>query len=128
MKSHEPKNKGRPSSDSQRFLRGLLSLPDDRRLAPTHATKGNRRYSYYFADADVASGAAAARLPALELERAVVEALRELLENPLQLSEHFRKLLIRDTQRLLSSAQEKGLRISDLATSASRILTRSLLR
>lgn len=68
------------------------------------------------------------RLPAMELERAVLEAVRRLLENPLRLSEHFSTLPVRDTQRLLESGEEKGLRLSDVATSATRVLARSLLR
>jgi site-specific DNA recombinase len=127
MKSHEPNRNGLPSSDSQRFLRGLLYLPDSRRLGPTHATKGTRRYPYYFADSDLASRAEPVRLPALELERTVVEAVRGLLENPLQLSEHFMALPVRDTQRLLASAQEKATRLADVATSASRLMIRSML-
>jgi site-specific DNA recombinase len=127
MKSHEPNRNGRPSSDSQRFLRGLLYLPDGRRLGPTHATKGNRRYPYYFTGSDLASRAEPVRLPALELERSVAEAVRGLLENPLQLSEHFSALPIRDTQRLLASAQEKALKLADVATTASRLMIRSML-
>jgi site-specific DNA recombinase len=127
MKSHEPNRNGPPSSDSQRFLRGLLYLPDGRRLGPTHATKGSRRYSYYFAAKDVASHADAVRLPALELERRVVEAVRGLLENPLQLSAHFSELPVRDTQRLLASVQKMALKLAGVATSASRLMLRSML-
>jgi site-specific DNA recombinase len=127
MKSHEPNRNGPPSSDSQRFLRGLLYLQDGRRLGPTHATKGTRRYPYYFADADLASRAEGVRLPALELERTVAEAVRSFLENPLQLSEHFSALPIRDTQRLLASAQEKALKLAEVATTASRLMIRSML-
>jgi hypothetical protein len=128
MKSHEPSRSGLLSSESQRFLKGLLYLPDGRRLGPTHATKGSRRYPYYFAAADSASNAEAVRLPATELERVVVEALCGLLGNPLQLSAHFSELLIRDTQRLLTLAQGKGQRLAEIATSASLTLVRSLLR
>ena len=127
MKSREPNRKGNRTSDAQRFLQGLLFLPDGRRLSPTHTTKESRRYSYYFADGDTTSGAEPVRLPAVELEGAVLGALRSFLQNPLALSEHFQVLPIRDTQRLFASAQEKALRIAGVATSASRVLVRSLL-
>ncbi len=57
----------------------------------------------------------------------MIEAVRGFLENPLRLSEHFSTLPVRDTQRLLASAKEKGLLLADVAASASRVLVRSLL-
>ena len=127
MKSHEPSRNGPQASDPQRFLRGLLFFADGRRLSPTHATKGSRRYPYYFAEADATISRQSVRLLAVELERTVVEAVREFLDNPLRVSEHFGWVPIRETHRLLASAKAKELQLADLATSAARGLVRSML-
>ena len=128
MKSHEPNRKGRPVSGSQRFLQGLLFLPDGRRLRPTHATKGSRRYPYYFAPADKLTSIPAVRLPAVELERVVLKAVQDFLQDSLAVSEHFSSLQIRETQRLLASTEEKAFRISGITTESSRGIARSLIR
>jgi site-specific DNA recombinase len=65
------------------LLKGLLTGPDGRALTPWHTTKaGGRTYRYYLSTRDTHEGRGASglpRLPAAELEAAVVGQLRHLL-------------------------------------------------
>jgi DNA invertase Pin-like site-specific DNA recombinase len=63
-------------------LRGLVRTGDDVAFEPVHTTKGGRRYRYYVSKATTQSGSAAPkpiRLPAIELERHIAVAMRDLL-------------------------------------------------
>ncbi len=68
------------------LLKGLLTGPDGRALTPWHTTKANgRTYRYYLSTRDIHEGRKASglpRLPAGELEAAVVAQLRRLLRAP----------------------------------------------
>lgn len=68
------------------LLKGLLTGPDGRALTPWHTTKaGGRTYRYYLSSRDTHEGRGASglpRLPAAELEAAVVGQLRNLLRAP----------------------------------------------
>ena len=68
------------------LLKGLLTGPDGRALSPWHTTKANgRTYRYYLSTRDTHEGPGASglpRLPAGELEGAVVAQLRRVLRAP----------------------------------------------
>ena len=68
------------------LLKGLLTGPDGRALSPWHTTKTNgRTYRYYLSTRDIHEGRGTSglpRLPAAELEVAVVAQLRQLLRTP----------------------------------------------
>ncbi|MBX3595648.1 recombinase family protein [Sphingomonas sp.] len=68
------------------LLKGLLSGPDGRALTPWHTTKANgRTYRYYLSTRDTHEGLGTSglpRLPAGELEGAVVAQLRRVLRAP----------------------------------------------
>ena len=68
------------------LLKGLLTGPDGRALSPWHTTKANgRTYRYYLSTRDTHEGPGASglpRLPAGELEGAVVAHLRRVLRAP----------------------------------------------
>ena len=68
------------------LLKGLLTGPDGRALTPWHTTKANgRTYRYYLSTRDIHEGRKASgvpRLPAGELEAAVVAQLRQVLRAP----------------------------------------------
>jgi len=68
------------------LLKGLLTGPDGRALSPWHTTKANgRTYRYYLSTRDIHEGRGTSglpRLPAAELEVAVVGQLRQLLRAP----------------------------------------------
>jgi DNA invertase Pin-like site-specific DNA recombinase len=67
------------------LLKGLIFGADGRAMTPTHARKGGRLYRYYIAASllkgDVPPGVVR-RVPAAEIEAAVVDQLRALLRAP----------------------------------------------
>ena len=67
------------------MLKGIIFGADGRAMTPTHARKGGRLYRYYVAagllKGDVPPGVVR-RLPAAEIEAAVVDQLRGLLRAP----------------------------------------------
>ena len=67
------------------LLKGIIFGADGRAMTPTHARKGGRLYRYYVAagllKGDVPPGVVR-RLPAAEIEAAVVDQLRGLLRAP----------------------------------------------
>jgi len=68
------------------LLKGLVFGHDGRALSPFHTTKANgRRYRYYIPQRDAKEHAGASglpRLPAAELESAVLNQLRAILRSP----------------------------------------------
>jgi len=65
------------------LLTGLLFDSVGRRMTPKHACKGSRRYRYYISQADPAlSSDPVMRVPAGEVERAIVNQLATALGNP----------------------------------------------
>jgi hypothetical protein len=67
------------------LLKGLLFGADGRAMTPTHARKGGRLYRYYIASGllkgDVRPGVVR-RVPAAEIESAVVDQVRSLVRTP----------------------------------------------
>jgi site-specific DNA recombinase len=67
------------------LLKGIIFGADGRAMTPTHASKGGRLYRYYVA-AGLLKGALPAgvvrRVPAAEIETAVINQLRGLLRTP----------------------------------------------
>jgi site-specific DNA recombinase len=67
------------------LLKGLIFGADGRAMSPTHARKGGRLYRYYVAagllKGDISAGVVR-RVPAAEIEAAVVDQLRGLLRAP----------------------------------------------
>ena len=68
------------------LLKGMIFGPDGRALSPYHTTKKNgRRYRYYVHQREVKEHAGASgipRLPAADIESAVLEQLRDYLRSP----------------------------------------------
>jgi site-specific DNA recombinase len=73
------------------LLKGIVFGNDGRALSPWHTTKKNgRRYRHYIPQRDAKEHAGASglpRLPAAELESAVLDQLRAILRSPELLSE-----------------------------------------
>lgn len=73
------------------MLKGLVFGSDGRAMSPHHVTKPNgRRYRYYVPQRDVKEHAGASglpRLPAAELESAVLDQLRAILRSPEMLAD-----------------------------------------
>jgi hypothetical protein len=72
-------------SRSDALLRGLLYAPSGERMYPTYTRKNGRKYHYYVARSEVQFGAPGKRydrLPAAEIEAAVVAQIRTVLTSP----------------------------------------------
>lgn len=73
------------------LLKGMVFGEDGRALSPWHTTKRNgRRYRYYIPQRDAKEYAGASglpRLPAAELEAAVLQQLRAMMRQPVMISE-----------------------------------------
>ena len=67
------------------LLKGLIFGPDGAAFSPTHTKKGDKLYRYYVSQSVLKRGADAcpiARVPAAEVEMAVIDQLRGLLRAP----------------------------------------------
>jgi len=76
-------NKARAQTPA--LLKGLLFGSDGVAMTPTHTRKGGKLYRYYVSQSVLKRGAAPGlinRVPAGEIETAVVDQLRELLRSP----------------------------------------------
>ncbi|MCB1501883.1 MAG: recombinase family protein [Bauldia sp.] len=75
----------RTRAQTPALLKGLIFGPDCRAMSPTHTRRGNKLYRYYVSQTAIKGGAddsPVARLPAGEVEAAVVEQVRTLLRSP----------------------------------------------
>jgi DNA invertase Pin-like site-specific DNA recombinase len=76
---------GRTRAQAPALLRGLIFGPDGRAMSPTHTRKGQKLYRYYVSQTVLKGGADGCpvnRVPAAEIERAVIDQLRVLLRSP----------------------------------------------
>ena len=72
-------------AEAPALLKGLLFGPDGAAFSPTHTCKGARRYRYYVSQTILNHGAGTcpvARVPAAEIESAVVDQLRVVFRQP----------------------------------------------
>lgn len=83
--SHARSVETRILSRTDALLRGLLYTPSGERMYPTYSRKNGRRYRYYVSKSESRFGAPGKRyerLPALEIEGAVVAQIRTVLTSP----------------------------------------------
>ena len=79
------KRAARTRADTPSLLKGLLYGPDGAAFSPTHTRKGGRLYRYYVSQTVLRHGAGACpvgRLPAGEIEAAVINQLRAVFRQP----------------------------------------------
>ena len=79
------KRAARTRADTPALLKGLLFGPDDAAFSPTHTRKGGRLYRYYVSQTVLKHGAGSCpvgRVPAGEIEAAVIDQLRALFRQP----------------------------------------------
>ncbi|WP_395660155.1 recombinase family protein [Aestuariivirga sp.] len=72
-------------AETPALLKGLLFGPDGAAFSPTHTRKGDRLYRYYVSQTVLKHGAgkcAVARVPAAEIEAAVIDQIRGMLRAP----------------------------------------------
>ena len=79
------KRAARTRADTPALLKGLLYGPDGAAFSPTHTRKGGRLYRYYVSQTVLKHGAGACpvgRVPAGEVEAAVIDRLRAVFRQP----------------------------------------------
>ncbi len=79
------KRAARTRADTPALLRGLLFGPDGAAFSPTHTRKGGRLYRYYVSQTVLKYGAGSCpigRVPAGEIEAAVIDQLRIVFRQP----------------------------------------------
>ncbi|HMS05582.1 MAG TPA: recombinase family protein [Burkholderiaceae bacterium] len=83
--SHERGVDTKIRSRNDALLRGLLYAPSGERMYPTYSRKNGRKYQYYVSKSESRFGAPGKnyeRLPAAEIEAAVVAQIRTVLTSP----------------------------------------------
>jgi hypothetical protein len=76
---------GRTRAQTPALLKGLIFGPDGRAMSPTHTRRGDKLYRYYLSQSVIkgsTDASSVARLPAAEIEAAVVDQMRALLRSP----------------------------------------------
>ncbi|MDR5654365.1 recombinase family protein [Ruixingdingia sedimenti] len=79
------KRAARTRAESPALLKGLLFGPDGAAFSPTHTRKGDRLYRYYVSQTVLKHGAGSCpvgRVPAGEIEGAVIDQLRAVFRQP----------------------------------------------
>lgn len=79
------KRAARTRADTPALLKGLLFGPDGAAFSPTHTRKGGKLYRYYVSQAVLKHGAGSCpvgRVPAGEIETAVIDQLRIVFRQP----------------------------------------------
>ena len=79
------KRAARTRADTPALLKGLLFGPDGAAFSPTHTRKGGKLYRYYVSQTVLKHGAGACpigRVPAGEIEAAVIDQLRAVFRQP----------------------------------------------
>lgn len=79
------KRAARTRADTPALLKGLLFGPDGAAFSPTHTRKGGRLYRYYVSQTVLKHGAGSCpvgRIPAGEIEAAVIDQLRAVFRQP----------------------------------------------
>src|SRR5690606_23270200 len=87
------KRAARTRADTPALLKGLLFGPDGAAFSPTHTRKGGRLYRYYVSQTVLKHGAGSCpvgRVPAGEIERAVIDQLRTVFRQPEIVAETYR--------------------------------------
>ena len=79
------KRAARTRADTPALLKGLLYGPDGAAFSPTHTRKGGKLYRYYVSQTILKHGAGSCpvgRVPAGEIEAAVIDQLRAVFRQP----------------------------------------------
>ncbi|WP_102108835.1 recombinase family protein [Oceaniglobus roseus] len=85
LKESPRKRAARTRAETPALLKGLLFGPDGAAFSPTHTRKGGRLYRYYVSQTVLKHGAGSClvgRVPAGEIEAAVIDQLRTVFRQP----------------------------------------------
>ena len=97
------------------LLASMIQDADGRKLRPTHAAKDNVRYRYYVSTG-LADDEQALRIPAGDIEKAVVDALVDFLGDEIELTERFGPMAAGETQRLVAAVRDLKVDLPDMGT------------
>ena len=85
LKQNPKKRAGVTRAQTPALLKGLIFGPDGSAMSPTHTRRRQKLYRYYVSQTALKQGAEACpirRVPAAEIEAAVIDQLRILLRSP----------------------------------------------
>ncbi|MCB1329221.1 MAG: recombinase family protein [Maritimibacter sp.] len=85
LKESPHKRAARTRAETPALLKGLLYGPDGAAFSPTHTRKGGKLYRYYVSQTVLRHGAGSCpvgRVPAGEIEAAVIDQLRAIFRQP----------------------------------------------
>ena len=116
LQAHRQGQRSRSNAKEVSLLAGVVFDEQGRRLTPSHATKGTKRYRYYVGT----EGDEPLRIPAPELERAAVEALVGFLNDEGQVLDALDEPDAQQVQQALREAKERAIA---LGQAASRVVT-----
>src|SRR5271167_2397886 len=133
---HAVRADGKPGESTSSSLIGKLFDDKGERLTPSHAVKGNRRYRYYVSRSlmkGVASKSGQGwRIPALEIERNLADAVARILdENTAIVSDVEKGVGLHDITSILATAAEWSVRLrseTEASTALQSLVERVELR
>jgi DNA invertase Pin-like site-specific DNA recombinase len=111
------KRAARTRADTPALLRGLLYGPDGAAFSPTHTRKGGRLYRYYVSQTVLKHGAGScpvSRVPAGEIETAVIDQLRAVFRQPEIVSGTWKAARARDGDFAETDVREALMRLDPL--------------
>ena len=103
------KRAARTRAETPALLRGLLYGPDGAAFSPTHTRKGGRLYRYYVSQTVLKHGAGSCpigRVPAGEIETAVIDQLRAVFRQPEIVAGTWKATRARDSEITEADARE----------------------
>lgn len=103
------KRAARTRAETPALLRGLLYGPDGAAFSPTHTRKGGRLYRYYVSQTVLKHGAGSCpigRVPAGEIETAVIDQLRAVFRQPEIVAGTWKAARARDSEITEAEARE----------------------
>jgi hypothetical protein len=111
------KRAARTRADTPALLRGLLYGPDGAAFSPTHTRKGGRLYRYYVSQTVLKHGAGSCpigRVPAGEIEAAVIDQLRAVFRQPEIVAGTWKAARARDGEITEAEAREAPMGLDPL--------------
>ncbi|PSO19528.1 recombinase family protein [Bradyrhizobium sp. MOS003] len=109
LKVSPRKRAGNARAQTPAILKGLLFGPDGAAMSPTHTRKSGRLYRYYISQTamkQARSDCPVKSVPAAELERIVVDQVRQLLQTPEVIVHTWRALRKQSSE--ISEAEVRG--------------------
>jgi DNA invertase Pin-like site-specific DNA recombinase len=111
------KRAARTRADTPALLKGLLYGPDGAAFSPTHTRKGGRLYRYYVSQTVLKHGAGSCpigRVPAGEIEAAVIDRLRAVFRQPEIIADTWKAARVQDGEIAEAEAREALTRLDPL--------------